>query len=623
MPVAGGDRSGGGAGSRVPSIPRCGVSSPFRGHLSTKSNAFCIGHSSRLSDQYRVRDHMLSHYNKILTAKAAVDCSVPKSMTKSIKYNDQQRRERLKTVVSHIERDSVSSRASSSRPNSRESLDSALQQKDLYVGYDNAHRPFSYSDPGASPISFISSSRHFHSSEHAADMRWRHPDLSGASSRIGSTAWGTALRKFQDNREKTYSGDLIEKHAQHFTSKQRPFTPRTLKTTAKSALAQSRFYTPPRRKRRGVREAEVQTDLSSFRGRHGAANRNPPLDGEQVEDPENSLLSEEEDDTDQHRHSASRMSYDELKSPSPTMQRIHSEEEELAYLEFVADVTNEILSLGLFSDRIIDRVFERHLEENRHRLDVGKMRHLLGILRADLDSKDEKKLDLFVDYNFSTSRNFKDPFVLPYTMKNHGLLSQDFSVEDYKATNLRYLDGKDNGPQLNDNVQTGLDEEDNPGPSSSLTCLGERDLDHNNVLSGQEDFEATRQSTEAVLPLPEDELDTSQQKDDFLYLQDDHEETHSESQDNNQLSEKMSSEDEVLLEDNDGNLSSFSQMGLTDPPELEHDLKSTHELKDLEDLEQSFSEIIQVSKAEECSVREEETENVPSNHENDSDQDDF
>ncbi|CAI9582760.1 unnamed protein product [Staurois parvus] len=627
MPVSGGDRSGGGPDPGSP--PSHAVVCPARleGHMSTKSNAFCIGPSSRLSDQYRIRDHMLAHYNKILTAKAAVDCSPPKSMTKSIKYNDQQRRERLKTVVTRIERDSSSSRASSSRPNSRESLDSALQQKDLYNGYRNTHRQFSYSDPGASPTSFISSPRHFHSSEHAADIRRRHPDLSGASSRMGcglsgSSTWGAAMRKFQDNREKTYSGDLIEKHSHHFTSKQRPFTPRTLKTPAKSALAQSRFYTPPRRKRKEVNEAEVQTDLSSFRGRHGAANRDPPLDGEQVEDPEDSLLSDEEVDTDQHRFSASRMSFNEFKSPSPTMQRIHSEEEELAYLEFVADVTNEIMSLGLFSDRVLDRVFERHLEENRHCLDEGKMRHLLDTLRADLDSKDEKKLELFVDHNFSTRRNFRDHFVLPHAMKNDGLLSQDFSIRDYKS-NLRYLDGKENEPQLHDKSQNGLDEEDNPGPSGSHIYLGARDLDHNNVLSGQEDFEATQQSPEAVTHLPEDEPDTSQQKDDFLFFQDDHEETHSESQENTQLLEKMSPVDDVLPEDHDGNQRSISQMGLTDLPELEHDMRIVHKPKDLEDLEQSFSEMIQVSKAEECFVREEETENVPSDQENVSDQDDF
>ncbi|XP_018418852.1 PREDICTED: spermatogenesis-associated protein 7 [Nanorana parkeri] len=653
MPVAGGDRRGGGAASRAPSIPRCGVSSPFRGHLSTKSNAFCTGHSSRLSDQYQIQDHMLVHYNKILTAKAAVDCSVPKSLTKSVKYNDQQRRERLKTVVTRMERDSLPSRASSSRPDSRESLDSALQQKDLYGGYGNALRRSPYSDPGASPTSFLYSPRHFHSSEYAADFRPRHPDLSGAPSRMGcglsgSSTWGAATQRFQDNREKTYSGDLIEKHAHHFTSKQRAFTPRTLKTPAKSALAQSRFYTPPRRKRRET-VSEVQTDLSSFRGRHEAANRNLPLDGEQVpwacirredaeehstsrgeeesadclqvEDPENSLLSEEEVDDDPHRLSASRMSsYNELKSPSPTTQRIHSEEEELAYLGFVADVTNEILSLGLFSDRILNRVFERHLRENRHRLDEGKMCHLLETLRADLDSKDEKQLDLFEDHNFSASRHFRDPFVRPRAVKNDGFRSQDFLVEGYKS-NLRYLHGKDDEPQLREHVQTGLDEEDKPGPSGSLICLDKTDLDHNNFLSGQEDVLATPRSPEAVISLPEDELDTSLQKDDFLSLQDNHKETYSESQDNIHLSEETPPVDNVLPEDHNEIQRSFSQMGLNDLPELDQDLKTSLQPRDLEDLEQSFSEIIQVSKAEDSSVHE--TENVPSDREDIFDLDDF
>ncbi|KAF1629386.1 Spermatogenesis-associated protein 7, partial [Eudyptes filholi] len=59
-------------------------------------------------------------------------------------------------------------------------------------------------------------------------------------------------------------------------------------------------------------------------------------------------------------------------------------EEELLYLSFIEDVTNEILSLGLFSNRVLEQLFECHIQENKNRLDESKMRHLLDVLKADL-----------------------------------------------------------------------------------------------------------------------------------------------------------------------------------------------------------------------------------------------
>ncbi|NXI98039.1 SPAT7 protein, partial [Psophia crepitans] len=59
-------------------------------------------------------------------------------------------------------------------------------------------------------------------------------------------------------------------------------------------------------------------------------------------------------------------------------------EEELLYLAFIEDVTNEILNLGLYSNRVLEQLFECHIQENKNRLDESKMRHLLEVLKADL-----------------------------------------------------------------------------------------------------------------------------------------------------------------------------------------------------------------------------------------------
>ncbi|KAM4663527.1 spermatogenesis-associated protein 7 [Discoglossus pictus] len=416
---------------RTPSIPRSGVSSPFKGHLSTKSNAFCIGSNSRLCDQYRIRDHMITHYNKIITAKAAVDCSPPKSMLKSIKYSDQQRREKIRKEVERFERESLPSR-NGSRPSSRGSSNPLLREKDFYEGHGYITRASPYSDPGElnSRSSFLTSPRQIGFLENPVGTYRvatnRHPQFSRSTSRkhcdfSNSPSVASASRsfsRFQDSQQKTYNGDLLDKHAEQFTNTPRPFTPRTLKTDAKSVLAQYRYYTPPRRKKKEVvTKAETQANVYRLfffftinlldrspqsEKRESSSLRYKEVHSKEMsfdEDSEDERISSQspENQTDwdkltTHQRSSSRyihlgLSYSENKSSSPIMQKIRSEEEELLYLKFVTDITNEILSLGLFSNRVLERVFERHVAENKDRLDEGKMRHLLDTLSKDLGCK--------------------------------------------------------------------------------------------------------------------------------------------------------------------------------------------------------------------------------------------
>uniref|UniRef100_A0A3B4ANW8 Spermatogenesis associated 7 n=1 Tax=Periophthalmus magnuspinnatus TaxID=409849 RepID=A0A3B4ANW8_9GOBI len=131
-----------------------------------------------------------------------------------------------------------------------------------------------------------------------------------------------SYRTFQDPVQKTYSGDLLEKHAQRFTE-DKPFTPKTLKTDQSSYLSKYRYYRSPQR-------------------------------------------------TTQDSHSSS------------LNQKLHKREEELRCLEFITAVTDDILSRGFISDSVVDRVINRHIDMNQYHLNEGKMRHLLEVLRKDL-----------------------------------------------------------------------------------------------------------------------------------------------------------------------------------------------------------------------------------------------
>ncbi|XP_020667085.3 spermatogenesis-associated protein 7 isoform X1 [Pogona vitticeps] len=403
-------------------IPRYGPASPFKGHLSTKSNAFCIDSSShRLSSQYLIRDHMAVHYNKILSAKAAVDCSVPKSRLNSIKFSDQQRREKLKKEIERCEKEMISSK-NVSRSSSRESRRplSATYRKDSWQAEGNVglatcapseerymlatsstperqstmsqsiEKPSKKAATKSSNISVSSLNTS------ASSLQRLHSKISCSSSSDSFTS--KHPHKAQNVESKTSSGDLLDKHSEHFTSGRQPFTPRTLKSDAKSFLSQYRYYMPARRKIQDLPtqqvEAETQTEISSFQVDLVGSERKHTADFQKVVKEVEGTISAHADKPDELK-AVSQFFSPRMTSPSsvqsPAVRRFQAEEEELLYLSFIQDITDEILRLGLFSNSALERLFERHIEQNRNHLDETKMHHLLEILKVDLGCKKEEK----------------------------------------------------------------------------------------------------------------------------------------------------------------------------------------------------------------------------------------
>ncbi|XP_066480117.1 spermatogenesis-associated protein 7 [Tiliqua scincoides] len=395
-------------------VPRYGPASPFKGHLSTKSNAFCIDSSSRrLNNQYLIRDHMAVHYNKILQARAAVDCSVPKSRLNSIKFSDQQRREKLKKEIERCEKE-INSSKDVSRSNSRESRRplSATYRKNSLETEGNVGQSLGAPGEQKSVPSHLSTpekqSTDFPGPEKLARREGQKTSNISVSSistsslhRLHSKASASSSSdsiankpppKVQNAESKSNSGDLLDKHSEHFTSNQQPFTPRTLKSDAKSYLSQYRYYMPAKRKTTDIPkqhvEAETQTDISRS--------------GKKDEDEFQKIIMQMEDkvspneDKSDEGQVVSQLSSPSVTSPgfaeSPTMRRIQAEEEELLYLNFIQDITDEILRLGLFSNRALERLFERHIEQNKNHLEETKMRHLLEILKVDLGCTNENYL---------------------------------------------------------------------------------------------------------------------------------------------------------------------------------------------------------------------------------------
>ncbi|XP_021034556.1 spermatogenesis-associated protein 7 isoform X2 [Mus caroli] len=363
-------------------LPRYSPPCLFTGHLSTKSNA-------------------------------AVDCSIPVSVNTSIKYADQQRREKLRKELARCEKEfklSKSAMQTNSKMNSKFFVNSLQkpsgepQDQDVFIEEMTRYPSFSKS--------LIPSSEGLHlslpeSSKMLMSGAQKHASTSPSSYSgcgHGCNRRPRSAHQFQVVIAKTPSGDLLEKHSDLFSNKQSPFTPRTLKTEAKSFLSQYRYYTPAKRRKDFSdqrMEAETQTELSSFNSELGTAEKTSSKDSEvtmhQVpnytrngaEDKVAPLPSQGQNlawDSIQDRilQQSSERASCKLSTEFSPHSKIYSDEEELLYLSFMENVTDEILKLGLFSNRFLERLFERHIKKNKHHLEEGKMRYLLHGLKVDL-----------------------------------------------------------------------------------------------------------------------------------------------------------------------------------------------------------------------------------------------
>uniref|UniRef100_A0AAV2JGS0 Spermatogenesis associated 7 n=1 Tax=Knipowitschia caucasica TaxID=637954 RepID=A0AAV2JGS0_KNICA len=336
---------------------------------SAKISPFCPRSSSKLT-QSIVRDHMISHYKKVYSAKAAIDTSVPKSLLYCVKYNDQLRGRGAQSSVrpqsAHVR--SHRSRASCSPAQSRMSLQ-----------YE--HSPYLFSGSSLASTPRPSTSFHPNSTVYPS-YRAGQKQRPCSGSRHAASAYSEhgggdqTFKAFQDPAQKTYCGDLLEKHAQRFTQ-DKPFTPKTLKSDKSSYLSQYRYYRAPPHPRLPHNSTSGRKITQDMEEKSQGFSTGRELSEDYLN---HSHLSSSRDRD--RRHKPHRVAYERTKSPPS--RSVDAEEEELRYLEFITAVTDDILSRGFITDSVVERVINRHIDSNRYQLNESKMRHLLEALRKDL-----------------------------------------------------------------------------------------------------------------------------------------------------------------------------------------------------------------------------------------------
>ncbi|XP_022090858.1 spermatogenesis-associated protein 7-like [Acanthaster planci] len=404
--------------------PNSNLTGPLKGHVSLKSGPFATT-CTRLSNQGLVQDQLNSHYKKLNKAKSCIDASPPKSMTLSVKKRDQMRRDAMmKSLKSASPASSRPSSRATPRPGSarqgsptRQVLDQSFTSAELNQLATGGHlSPSPYGQRAGTALSYRSQPdgqrTQSRLSETNKSLRFRET----SSPRMTES---TRLRPDRLKQTRPASGDILDKMSDNMLSRpEKLHTPRTLRTTAQSRLAQSKNYNKPKRPSKetlrqngvaqdieyeqtirdyenGLLEEEGEEDFEDLPKRNPDHVRWVEDQAKRVEALRLGGLSREDGDVEIEEgqdlnlsRSYQRPFYStgnlSDRPPSRISKRMKDEEEELRYLEFVTDVTNDVLNRGIFTNKVLKQVFDSHILRNKDRLDEGRMRHLMAQLQEDL-----------------------------------------------------------------------------------------------------------------------------------------------------------------------------------------------------------------------------------------------
>ncbi|XP_072266570.1 spermatogenesis-associated protein 7 homolog [Pyxicephalus adspersus] len=344
-------------GQEIPAvlIPKYSMIGPFKGHRSMKSTPLFPGSSCSLSTQFLLQDHMAAHYRNLYCAKASVDTSPPKSLSRSVKYKDQQNKEKLLRAIDKFKKE-----LQQIHPTAHHRAKSNfLEQGKVHQG----HRDIQMSL--MSP--FLSLWREPSPDLTLEDFLYRNGMGTNYYSNVATSRSQIFLQKktYKDPEKQTYGGDLLDKHAASFTNVEKAFKPRLLKKSASSFLSKYRYYkAPAKNKNRTDRDHMFSLDRfleASYK----------PL--ENITHASKSMAEAHE-----------------------THSKLLKQEDDLKCLTFLKELTDDILLRGGGSSTVIDRVFQDHIKRKEHNIPEVTKRILMQELKEELQKPE--KLDFSISY---------------------------------------------------------------------------------------------------------------------------------------------------------------------------------------------------------------------------------